>query len=649
MIKKSKLFLLFFFIIIFGSYPSKIRAYKETKVLQCEYDAQKINLQISIPSGDINGNPTQNIEKTTIVNDKFTAQLDIIQRENKASFLHELTITYNEDDKTIKKKKDLLNWEESEKKGKATLNPVKDQITVSFSCPKYLSVNLSKNIDWKYVAASNDINELNTYGKEYGNLNDKYYILTLKTQIRDENDTCFYHSEGNDLQIGESTYSVYYNKITGDTAGYPVTGLFENEFDGSTCPPAMYREDETVNYWKWKIIETEEEAKKIYESGDRSRLLFQYRVDGDKLESSEVEKMDIRNTLIEYAEKINNDVNDFEEKCLANEDLITTVYKACVKRRENPSSKYYYDESPKRIEQAILSGISETDESITNLKKAMERYETVIKGATLKESNVVKKFYCEYQSLYNSNYMIVEKECTTGVSDACEYDFKIYESKESMKLIQDISYGEIKESGENACFDSRMIFEETDAKLNCFENIYYDYNGDKITFVNDDMMSQLRAGTPWEKKFNLIGVKQSKDSEATFENATVVNDLESIKIHNNGFMFDDDSYCVDSIMGNIECEDIFDEETKEFISFIYFIITIAAIVLTIIMSVKDYAGVIINGDQEGIKKSNGKLIKRLLLVILLLLLPAIIKFVLNIFDIPFFNSDNPTCGVQINK
>lgn len=644
MIKKSKLFLLFFFIIIFGLYENvQALEVKGTKVLQCEYDAQKINLEVSISSGDINSNPTEKIEKATIVNEKYTAKLDIIHNRTSQSFYKEFTFYKKGKENT----EEILNWDKSEKKGKITLNPVKDSITINYECPKFLLVN--ETLIGPEVLAGNDANLLHKYGLEYGKLNEKHYILTLKNQVRDTENTCYYRTEGNNIDTGYEYYSVYYNKEFKRIVDTENAGLIESNFDGSTCPAAMYRKYEDSKNWKWKIIETEEEARKIYESGDKSNLLLQYRVDGDNLQSPDVQKIDIKNTLIEYTEKINNDVNDFEEKCLTNEDLITTVYKACVKRQENPSSKFYYNESPKKIEQAIHSGILETDESITNLKKAMERYETVIKGATLKESNVVKKFYCEYQSQYNSNYMIIEKECTTGVSDACEYDFKIYESKESMKLIQDISYGEIKESGENACFDSRMIFEETDAKLNCFENIYYDYNGDKITFVNDDMMSQLRAGTPWEKKFSLIGVKQSKDSEATFENATPVNDLESIKIHNNGFMFDDDSYCVDSIMGNIECEDIFDEETKEFISFIYFIITIAAIVLTIIMSVKDYAGVIINGDQDGIKKCNGKLIKRLLLVILLLLLPAIIKFVLNIFDIPFFNSDNPTCGVQINK
>ena len=640
MTKRIRLLPLFFFIIIFGSYQN-VYAAKKTDVLSCEYDAQPIDIQVSMPTGDIN-NPVNNTTKTLKITGTYSANLTVTQEFNHSSLQHNVIVYKG----SKENKEKLLNWTELEEKNKIKLNPVQGQVTADFACPKFLGINFG-GMGAYYVVAGNDAKELHEYGEGYGELNKKYYILTLKNQIRDEKDTCFYHRESSSLTTIREELSVFYNKSTRKIVSLPVRGLPENNYKGEACPAAMYQEQINVNEWVWKIIETEEEAKKIYNSKDKNRLLLNYKIDGNTLQGSDEEKEKIKELLIKYTKEINNDLDDYKERYVTNKDSLTSVEKnTCMERKKTPKSKWVYSESKKELENAIQLGIPETDEVIVNLKNAMARYEKLIQDIVEKSSSL----YCEYESKADSKYMIIEKNCPEKSDSAiCSYKFKLYDSKSSMNLLHEYSQGEIKAYGSDYCFQPQIIYQQNDFDFKCYENLYYDIDDEKVKFASTDMVSKLKAGMEWDKKFTLIGAKQSEEVDSLFENATPISDLSSIKIYNNGFMFNDNSSCIDPLGGNIECEDIFDEETKEFISFIYFVIVIAAIVLTIIMSVKDYAGVIINGDQDGIKKSNGKLIKRLLLVILLLLLPAIIKFVLNIFDIPFFNSDNPTCGVQINK
>lgn len=81
----------------------------------------------------------------------------------------------------------------------------------------------------------------------------------------------------------------------------------------------------------------------------------------------------------------------------------------------------------------------------------------------------------------------------------------------------------------------------------------------------------------------------------------------------------------------------------------YFIIEMVALVILVVFTVLDYAKVILSGEQDEMKKTNKRLATRLIIMVVLLLLPALINFVLGVFNIEGFNSENPLCVEIKNK
>jgi len=98
----------------------------------------------------------------------------------------------------------------------------------------------------------------------------------------------------------------------------------------------------------------------------------------------------------------------------------------------------------------------------------------------------------------------------------------------------------------------------------------------------------------------------------------------------------------------LNCENLFAGGLAELIGNAYFLIEIAAVAILIILTVLDYGKAILNGEADEIKKVNQKLIKRIIIVFIIFLLPAIVNFVLRLFNIEGFNSENPLC-VKIKR
>lgn len=69
---------------------------------------------------------------------------------------------------------------------------------------------------------------------------------------------------------------------------------------------------------------------------------------------------------------------------------------------------------------------------------------------------------------------------------------------------------------------------------------------------------------------------------------------------------------------------------------------IAVCILVVLLSSFDFAKVIIDSDDEKMKKATKKLTTRIILIIVLFLAPTIINVILNIFG---FTGD-PTCGLR---
>lgn len=100
---------------------------------------------------------------------------------------------------------------------------------------------------------------------------------------------------------------------------------------------------------------------------------------------------------------------------------------------------------------------------------------------------------------------------------------------------------------------------------------------------------------------------------------------------------DFDTLTCDELLGDI----------ADMIGKAYFMLEIAAIVIAVVLTALDYAKVILSDGQDAMKKTNQKLVKRLIIVVVILLLPALINLILTVFNIQNFNSENPLC--KINK
>lgn len=91
------------------------------------------------------------------------------------------------------------------------------------------------------------------------------------------------------------------------------------------------------------------------------------------------------------------------------------------------------------------------------------------------------------------------------------------------------------------------------------------------------------------------------------------------------------------------CSDIFDAEIIGWIETGMFLIQLTAILIIIVFTIKDYAIVILNSDQDSMKKNNKNLIKRITLLIILLLVPALVKFTFKVFKVEIVDSKDPLC------
>ena len=98
----------------------------------------------------------------------------------------------------------------------------------------------------------------------------------------------------------------------------------------------------------------------------------------------------------------------------------------------------------------------------------------------------------------------------------------------------------------------------------------------------------------------------------------------------------------------LNCDNIF-AELADIIKTGYFIIELIAILLVVVLTIVDYAQVILSDNQDEMKKSNKKLTTRLIIVAVILLLPALINMILKMLHIQGFNSEKPLCVEIKNK
>ena len=94
--------------------------------------------------------------------------------------------------------------------------------------------------------------------------------------------------------------------------------------------------------------------------------------------------------------------------------------------------------------------------------------------------------------------------------------------------------------------------------------------------------------------------------------------------------------------GELDCDTLF-ADMADIIKDAYFILEIISILIVVIRTALDYSKVFLSDDKDQLKKANDKLIKRIVILIIILLLPALVNLFLRIFKIEGFNSENPLC------
>lgn len=173
-------------------------------------------------------------------------------------------------------------------------------------------------------------------------------------------------------------------------------------------------------------------------------------------------------------------------------------------------------------------------------------------------------------------------------------------------------------------------------------NLYWEYQGEYDLYVypvtqKDPNMSMLK---------DVCSGKTSEGIDPTLDYNCSIGKRTLKDIDENGHAGEDKSKV--KTLEEINCDVIFDDETKKFISDMYFWIEVVAIVLTVIITAKDYAFAILNSNNDAMKKTNGQLITRIIIIVIILILPLVVKTIFKIVKIEGINATDPLCGT-VNK
>lgn len=640
-LKKIKFFLfsLCLFFLGFGA----VSAADDYVFLECNYDGTK---NITVLDSSVSSAPTY-VEKS--VDEVYKIEMKFVRKAGNGNLDMNLkVIETSTNDKKTGSLSLISNFDQSVTNDKKfTLNAIGPDIKQTYSCPQYVYVK----DNGRGVVASNNLDDLYTYAtgftsgivnKTTDKLNDDFYILTLNSQKRNSEDVCFYHTESEVLNKGYLRTSVYF--IRSLNIYYTINdGKYtRSEFEidkGSPCPVGFYIDSDNDGY----SIPYEDN------NGINSNLIiYRYKetengslvVDESMFESLKQQLVNSTNTLIEGYEI-------FKSSCL-DRDLSRSNYQNCIAQRTGITPYINaYNGANNLIDYAITAGLDENSDEIKNLKSAMKNYSDYVLNSSISSFKTVQHFYCEYDSNVDDKYLVVSSDCTS-TDKSCAYKFTIYDNKNNLNVIDSFSLNKVDTYINETCLalKSTNIFDSIQDSNKCYETINYDYVDGKIQFMNYSML----LNDSWSKKFILSGVRQDFNASSTSVfDAEILTDFSAYKIINDGFAIKTDDEC--SVYGSmiynndpLECSDFFDSETIEFINKAYFYIEIIAALVIIALSVKDYALAILSSDSDAMKKNNANLFKRLGLFVVILILPGLIKLVINLFNVEGFNSNDPLCG-----
>jgi hypothetical protein len=188
--------------------------------------------------------------------------------------------------------------------------------------------------------------------------------------------------------------------------------------------------------------------------------------------------------------------------------------------------------------------------------------------------------------------------------------------------------------------------------------VYEIYDYDKLNSLFEGQRIVDKSNRSYFKRLNEIYSSAEKNSLAYFNSkcnlGLTENQLEEIEAKTTEKVMeklDSTTHKLENIDYDtkFDCNSLFSGEIAKIISGAYFIIEMVALALLIVLTVVGYMKVIMNGESDEIKKENQKLIKRLIILAVIFILPALINTTLKLFKIEGFDSDHPLCVNISNK
>ena len=141
-------------------------------------------------------------------------------------------------------------------------------------------------------------------------------------------------------------------------------------------------------------------------------------------------------------------------------------------------------------------------------------------------------------------------------------------------------------------------------------------------------------------KFSEINEKMQNEKKLSNEQSDEIQDIldeTSAKVSNLKFKLNDSKK-------QYSCEGLIADELEAVIQFVLKIIRIAAPILLIVLCTIDFSQAVISGDQDALKKTTSKVVKRAIAALALFLVPFFVSLAIDwVDDSEYFNKENANC------
>ena len=204
----------------------------------------------------------------------------------------------------------------------------------------------------------------------------------------------------------------------------------------------------------------------------------------------------------------------------------------------------------------------------------------------------------------------------------------------------------------------KLIINNKLKKSTTSTRIYEVYDYDNLNSLFEGQRIVDKNNQPYFKRLNEIYTSAEKNTLSYFNNKCKLglteNQLEEIKTKTTEKVMENLDLTTHKLKEidhdtKFDCSSLFSGEIAKIISGAYFILEMIALALVIILTTIGYMGVIMNGESDEIKKENQKLIKRIIILVVIFILPALVNSTLRLFHIEGFDSENPLCVKISNK